>query len=84
MTRNIAKGILVGAAIAAGSYIGYHIIGDEEFRSSVADSFQRARASSQQKLDAFNEDVALKRAKVTRNPGVNQGWVEKQWHEIGY
>ena len=32
----------------------------------------------------MSEDVALRTAQMTKNPKINQEWVENQWDALGY
>lgn len=32
----------------------------------------------------MTEDVAVRTAKMTKNPKINQEWVSNQWESIGY
>lgn len=47
---------------------------------SVKDAYD----TSKKKVDTMTEDVALQTARVTKNPKINQDFVEKQWENLGY
>lgn len=82
------KNIIVVAstcfAIALGVVVGYKLTTDAELRNKLQRTAQGAYASSRQRMDTMSEEVALKTAKVTKNPRINQGWVEHQWGALGF
>lgn len=39
-------------------------------------------AISRNRMDEMTEEVAMKTAKLTYNPKINQEWVERQWDMI--
>ena len=49
-------------------------------KNGVTDIF----STSKKKVDEMSEEVALRTARLTKNPQVNQDWVERQWESIGY
>ena len=71
--------IALGATIAAGAFAGYKVATDDELRGAQ-DVFE----TSKKAVTEMSEDVALKTAKMTKNPKINQDWVENQWESIGY
>ena len=32
----------------------------------------------------MTEDVAMRTAQVTKNPKINQDWVNRQWENVGF
>lgn len=70
---------VVGIAIAAGSFFGYKVATDEELRGRLTRSAKDALSTSKKKVDEMSEEVALRKAQLTKNPQVNQEWVEHQW-----
>lgn len=84
MKRYIVLGAIAAAAVAMGSYVGYRVATDSDFRNKIADSFDAFRKTSQSKVSGMSEEVAARTAQVTRNPHVNQEWIAQQWESVGY
>lgn len=83
--RKVATALAVGGvAIVAGSLVGYKIATDKEFRDYLVRNLQDAFNISKRKVTSMTEDVAMRTARMTRNPKINQDWVENQWEAIGY
>ena len=40
--------------------------------------------TSKKKMDVMTEDVAMRTAQVTKNPKINQDWVNHQWENVGF
>lgn len=71
-------------AIALGVIAGYKVTTDAELRNKLQRTARGAYASSRQRMDTMSEEVALRTAKVTKNPRINQEWVEHQWDALGF
>lgn len=83
--RKVATALAVGGvAIVAGSLVGYKIATDKELRDYLVRNLQDAFNISKRKVTGMTEDVAMRTARMTRNPKINQDWVENQWEAIGY
>ena len=83
--RKVATALAVGGvAIVAGSLVGYKIATDKELRDYLVRNLQDAFNISKRKVTGMTEDVAMRTARMTRNPKINQDWVENQWKAIGY
>lgn len=83
--RKVAAALAVGGvAIVAGSLVGYKIATDKELRDYLVRNLQDAFNISKRKVTGMTEDVAMRTARMTRNPKINQDWVENQWEAIGY
>lgn len=73
--------IIVGVAVAAGSFLGYKVATNDELRGKIIRNAQDVLKLTK-KIDTMSEDVAIRTAKLTKNPKVNQDYVEKQWEAI--
>ena len=74
----------LAASVVAGALVGYKTVTDAEFRGRLTRGARDLYATSKERVDTVTEDVALKTAKVTKNPKVNQDWVANQWESLGY
>ena len=82
--KKILQWAAVGVAIAAGAAIGFKIATDKDLCDLIKQTAKDAVQTSKKQVDVVSEEVALRTAKLTKNPKVNQDWVEKQWESIGY
>lgn len=75
---------LTSLAVGLGAVVGFIIVtrpeSIERMKNGVTDIF----STSKKKVDEMSEEVALRTARLTKNPQVNQDWVERQWESIGY
>lgn len=74
--------MIAGVAVAAGSFLGYKVATNDELRGKIVRNAQDVLKLTK-KIDTMSEDVAIRTAKLTKNPKVNQDYVEKQWEAIG-
>lgn len=74
--------MIAGVAVAAGSFLGYKVAINDELRGKIVRNAQDVLKLTK-KIDTMSEDVAIRTAKLTKNPKVNQDYVEKQWEAIG-
>lgn len=74
--------IIAGVAVAAGSFLGYKVATNDELSGKIVRNAQDVLKLTK-KIDTMSEDVAIRTAKLTKNPKVNQDYVEKQWEAIG-
>lgn len=74
--------IIAVVAVAAGSFLGYKVATNDELRGKIIRNAQDVLKLTK-KIDTMSEDVAIRTAKLTKNPKVNQDYVEKQWEAIG-
>lgn len=80
-----ASGIaLTSLAVGLGAVVGFIVVtrpeSIERMKNGVTDIF----STSKKKVDEMSEEVALRTARLTKNPQVNQDWVERKWESIGY
>lgn len=71
-------------AIAAGAFVGYKLATDAELRGRLTRGARDVYQTSKKRVGDMTEDVAVRTAKMTKNPKINQEWVSNQWESIGY
>lgn len=79
-----AQFALSGVAIVAGAAAGFVLATNDELRSKLLRQVKDVYQVSQEKVEVMTEEVALRTAKLTNNPKINQDWVSGQWDNIGY
>lgn len=84
MKNKILTAVALTATVAAGAFAGYKIVTDDELRGRLLRSAQDIVDTSKKKMDVMTEDVAMRTAQVTKNPKINQDWVNHQWENVGY
>lgn len=75
---------LIGVAIAAGAAAGFVLVTNDELRNKLLRQVKDVYQVSQEKVEVMTEEVALRTAKLTNNPKINQDYVENQWSNLGY
>lgn len=70
-------------ALGIGAVVGFSVVSKPESLNRVKRSMSEIMSTSRKKVDGMSEEVALRTARLTKNPQVNQDWVEKQWESIG-
>lgn len=83
MKNKIISIVALAAVSAAAAFAGYKVATDDEFRFKLLQGAKDVVDTSKKKMDVMTEDVALKTAQVTKNPKINQEWVENQWEKAG-
>lgn len=71
-------------AIAASAFAGYKLATDAELRGRLTRGARDVYQTSKKRVGDMTEDVAVRTAKMTKNPKINQEWVSNQWESIGY
>lgn len=84
MRNKVLTAIAVAATVAVGAFVGYKVVTDEELRGRLLRGAQDIVDTSKKKMDVMTEDVAMRTAQVTKNPKINQEWVNHQWENVGY
>lgn len=84
MKARILGGLMAGLAAAAGVFIGYKAATDPEFRGRLTRGARDVYQTSKKKVGDMTEDVAVRTAQMTKNPKINQEWVQNQWEMLGY
>lgn len=76
--------VTVLSAVALGTAVGYKLATDDDLRTQMKRNVRDIFHASKQRVDEMTEEVALKTAKMTKNPKINQDWVDKQWENLNY
>lgn len=84
MKSKVLAVIALATTVAAGTFAGYKIATDDELRGRLLRGAQDIVDTSKKKKDVMTEDVAMRTAQVTKNPKINQDWVNHQWENVGY
>ena len=84
MRNKILTAIALATTVAAGAFAGYKIATDDELRGRLLRGAQDIVDTSKKKMDVMTEDVAMRTAQVTKNPKINQDWVNHQWENVGF
>lgn len=80
--KRIVSMLCIGSCVVAGALAGYKLATDEDLRGNVFKGMRGLGLASKQKINNVSEDVALKTARLTGNPKVNQAWVDNQWESL--
>ncbi len=84
MKSKVLAVIALATTVAAGAFTGYKIATDDELRGRLLRGAQDIVDTSKKKMDVMTEDVAMRTAQMTKNPKINQDWVNHQWENVGY
>lgn len=84
MKNKVLAAIALVTTVAAGAFGGYKLAKDDELRGRLLRGAQDIVDTSKKKMDVMTEDVAMRTAQVTKNPKINQDWVNHQWENVGY
>lgn len=85
MKSNTRTVLLVGfASMSIATAATYMLLRNEDMRSRLQEKIRTTFQSSRDRVRTMSEEVALKTAKMTRNPKINQDWVERQWESVGF
>ena len=84
MKNKVLAVVALATTVVAGAFAGYKLATDDELRGRLLRGAQDIVDTSKMKMDVMTEDVAMRTAQVTKNPKINQDWVNHQWENIGY
>ena len=84
MKSKVLAVIAWATTVLAGAFAGYKIATDDELRGRLLRGARDIVDTSKKKMDVMTEDVAMRTAQVTKNPKINQDWVNHQWENVGY
>ena len=78
-----SKIALTALAIGVGAAVGFAAMSKTGLLDRVRKGVVGIFSTSRKRVDEMSEEVALRTARLTKNPQVNQDWVERQWESIG-
>lgn len=84
MKNKVLAVVALATTIVAGAFAGYKLATDDELRGRLLRGAQDIVDTSKKKMDVMTEDVAMCTAQVTKNPKINQDWVNHQWENVDY
>lgn len=84
MKNKVLTALALAATVAVGAVAGFKLVTDDELRGRLLRGAQDIVDTSKKKMDVMTEDVAMRTAQVTKNPKINQDWVNHQWENVGF
>lgn len=84
MRNRVLTTLALAATVAVGAFTGLKVATDDELRGRLLRGAQDIVDTSKKKMDVMTEDVAMRTAQVTKNPKINQDWVNHQWENVGF
>ena len=84
MKNKVLAIVALATTVVAGAFAGYKLATDDKLRGRLLRGAQDIVDTSKKKMDVMTEDVAMRTAQVTKNPKINQEWVNHQWENVGY
>lgn len=84
MKNKVLAVVALATTVVTGALAGYKLATDDELRGRLLRGAQDIVDTSKKKMDVMTEDVAMRTAQVTKNPKINQDWVNHQWENVGY
>ena len=84
MRNKVLTAVALAATVAVGAFAGYKIATDDELCGLLLRGAQDIVDTSKKKMDVMTEDVAMRTAQMTKNPKINQEWVNHQWEIVGF
>ena len=84
MKNKVLAVVALATTVVAGAFAGYKLATDDELRGRLLRGAQDIVDKSKKKMNVMTEDVAMRTAQVTKNPKINQDWVNHQWENVGY
>lgn len=84
MKNKVLAVVALATTVVAGAFAGYKLATDDELRGRLLRGAQDIVDTSKKKMEVMTEDVAMRTAQVTKNPKINQDWVNHQWKNVGY
>lgn len=84
MKNKVLTALALAATVVVGAFAGYKVTTNDELRGRLLRGARDIVDTSKKKMDVMTEDVAMRTAQVTKNPKINQEWVNHQWENVGF
>ena len=84
MKNKVLTALALATTVAVGAFAGYKVTTNDELRGRLLRGARDIVDTSKKKMDVMTEDVAMRTAQVTKNPKINQEWVNHQWENVGF
>lgn len=84
MKNKVLTALVLAATVAVVAFAGYKVATNDELRGRLLRGARDIVDTSKKKMDVMTEDVAMRTAQVTKNPKINQEWVNHQWENVGF
>lgn len=84
MKNKVLTALALAATVAVGAFAGYKVATDDGLRGRLLRGAQDIVDTSKRKMVVMTEDVAMRTAQMTKNPKINQEWVNHQWENVGF
>lgn len=84
MKNKVLTALALAATVAVGAFAGYKVSTDDDLRGRLLRGAQDIVDTAKKKMDVMTEDVAMRTAQMTKNPKINQEWVNHQWENVGF
>ena len=84
MKNKVLTALALAATVAVVAFAGYKVATNDELRGRLLRGARDIVDTSKKKMDVMTEDVAMRTAQVTKNPKINQEWVNHQWENVGF
>ncbi len=81
--NKIVAALAFASVFITAGVAGYTVATNEELRGRLLRGAKDVVDTSKKKMGGMTEDVALRTAQLTKNPKINQDWVESQWEKAG-
>lgn len=78
------QALIFATSVVAGLGIGLYLANKTELRSDIKGKLEQLNPISRDAMQTMSEEVAMRTARATHNPKINQAWVERQWDELRY
>lgn len=84
MKNKVLTALALATTVAVGALAGFKVATDDALRGRLLRGAKDIVDTSKKKMDVMTEDVAMRTAQVTKNPKINQDWVNHQWENVGF
>lgn len=83
MKNKIIAAVTFASVFIVAGVAGYAVTTNDELRGRLLRGAKDVVDTSKKKMGGMTEDVAIRTAQLTKNPKINQDWVESQWEKAG-